>query len=81
VLAFQSCDKTPEKITLRKIYFGSLFQKFRVMVTWLHCFWTCGEAEHHGRSTWWGKVAHLMAAGKQREGGLRYCVPAKAHLQ
>jgi hypothetical protein len=29
--------------------------------------WACVEAEHHGRSAWWNKGAHLMEARKQNE--------------
>jgi hypothetical protein len=51
-----------------KIYFGSWFQRYQYMVTWLHYFWgtvrqniiACGEG------AWWGKAAQLMATRKQR---------------
>jgi hypothetical protein len=49
VLVFRHCDKTPERIYLKEellILFHSF--KFQSMVTWLHCFGACGEAEHQG---------------------------------
>jgi hypothetical protein len=36
---------------------------------WLHCFWASGLVEHHGRKHLQSNDdAHLMVAGKQREG-------------
>jgi hypothetical protein len=37
----------------RKIYFGSQFQRFQSMVTWIHFSWACGEAEHYGGKYMW----------------------------
>jgi hypothetical protein len=37
------------------------------MVTWLHCLWACGKAEHHGRENVHGGTKLLHGARKQRE--------------
>jgi hypothetical protein len=29
------------------------------MVSWLHCFWACGEPEHHSGRAWWNRAVHL----------------------
>jgi hypothetical protein len=52
-----------------KLYFHSWFQ---FSVTWPNCFWTFGEAEHHGRSTW-------QPGSKKREGGTRSQYPLTGH--
>jgi hypothetical protein len=50
-------------------------------VIWLLCLWACGEAEHHGGSTWERKAAHLTVAKKQREeGGDRPKTPFESTL-
>jgi hypothetical protein len=36
------------------------------MVSWYHCFWAHGEAEHHSGRAWWNSTVVLMAARKQR---------------
>jgi hypothetical protein len=33
------------------------------MVTWLCCFWTCGEAEHHGGNVWPRRAAQKGGGG------------------
>jgi hypothetical protein len=37
------------------------------MVTWHYHFWAWDEAECHGGSTWWNKLAYFLVAEKQRE--------------
>jgi hypothetical protein len=32
-----------------KICLGSWFQRFQLMVGYLHCFWAAGKAGNHGR--------------------------------
>jgi hypothetical protein len=41
VSTFHHCDKIPERNYLKggKVYFVSQFQRFLLMVTWLHSFW------------------------------------------
>jgi hypothetical protein len=43
--------------------------------------WAWGKAEHHGREMLWSKAAHLIAAGKQKEGARVAISPSKANPQ
>jgi hypothetical protein len=79
MLAFHHCDKIPEEINL-KIYFGSQFERFQSMVTWLCFFWACGEAEHQSGETkllasWWsgrgGRTKGGRDGGKEKKNLLR----------
>jgi hypothetical protein len=43
------------------------FHRFPAVVSCLHCFWACGEAEHCGKRVLRGRAAHLTEARKQRD--------------
>lgn len=61
-------NRAPEidKSGWREFYLSSWFQRFRSMVSWCHCFWSCVEAEHHDAV--YGRVSYsLRAARKQRQ--------------
>lgn len=49
--------------SIKEMYLGSWFQSFALMDTWLHCFWTCCEVEHHGRS--YGSRGRCLPRGSQ----------------
>jgi hypothetical protein len=73
-LAFEQCvseffDKIPDMNNLKekRFIFGSHFLDVSVHSHWLHCFWACGKAGHHGGRAQWGRYAHLMTARKQKE--------------
>jgi hypothetical protein len=44
-----------------------LIYRFQSVVTWFHCFWACGRAEHDCAEPMAGRDAYLLAAVKQRE--------------
>jgi hypothetical protein len=49
-LYFLCCGKIAKNpLKGENIYFGSWFQRFQFMVTWLHCFWVFGETEYHDK--------------------------------
>jgi hypothetical protein len=48
-ILFIGMTKYTRQLKRRNIYYGSQFQRFQFMVTWLHYFLTCNEAELHGR--------------------------------
>jgi hypothetical protein len=39
--------------------------RFYSMASWLHCFWACGKAVHHGGSMWWGRLLALWRLGSK----------------
>jgi hypothetical protein len=47
--AFWHCVKMPEVNEGGKVYFGSWFQRFHSMASWLCCFWVCGKAACQSR--------------------------------
>jgi hypothetical protein len=47
---FSCCDKYLRKSASKEQRcFGSQFERFQSMVSWLCCYGACGEAEHRGR--------------------------------
>lgn len=42
----------PSSTVVEMIYLGLGVLRFPVLVTWLCCFWACGEAERPGGRAW-----------------------------
>lgn len=67
-----------------KACFCSQFQKFQSLVSWIHCSWICGKAEHYGKECVEEQSCSPRGSleAKKKEEGTRVPVsPSRVHLQ
>jgi hypothetical protein len=70
--AFYLCARIPGIHNLKggKVDFGSQFERFQFMVSWLHCFGAC-RASRQRTCGGLNKAVYLMSSGsREREGGM-----------